>query len=50
MSHLFQALAERVDAWRAARYGCPDFPAIGEILDFALEDPATDQLRYSPQS
>lgn len=46
MSHLFQALTERVDAWRAARYDCPDFPAIGEILDFALEDPATDQLRY----
>lgn len=46
MNHLFQALSERVDAWRAARYDCPDFPAIGEILDFALEDPATDQLRY----
>jgi hypothetical protein len=43
---LFQALAERVDAWRAARYDCADFPTIGEILDFALEDPSTDQLRY----
>lgn len=49
MSHLFQALAERVDALRAARYDCPDFPAIGEILDFALEDPSTDQLRYPTQ-
>ena len=46
MSHLFQALAERVDAWRTARYDCPDFPAIREILDFAIEDPATGQLRY----
>lgn len=46
MNHLFQALSGRVDAWRTARYDCPDFPAIGEILDFALEDPATDQLRY----
>ena len=42
MNHLFQALTVRVDEWRKARYECPDFPAIGEILDFALEDPATD--------
>lgn len=46
MNHLFQALTVRVDEWRKTRYECPDFPAIGEILDFALEDPATDQLRY----
>ncbi|WP_372828269.1 hypothetical protein [Polaromonas sp.] len=49
MSHLFQALSERVDAWREARYVCPegrDFTAIREILDFALEDSATGQLRY----
>ena len=46
MNHLFQALTVRVDEWRKARYECPDFSAIGEILDFALEDPATDQLRY----
>jgi hypothetical protein len=46
MTHLFQALAVRVDGWRNDRYACPDFPAIGEILDFALEDPATDRLRY----
>ena len=46
MNHLFQALTVRVDEWRKARYECPDFPAIGEILDFALEDPAADQLRY----
>ena len=46
MSHLFQALAERVDAWRTARYDCPDYPAIREILDFAIEDSSTGQLRY----
>jgi type III restriction enzyme len=46
MNHLFQALSIRVDEWRKARYECPDFPAISEILDFALEDAATDQLRY----
>ncbi|MEO7160840.1 MAG: hypothetical protein ABIX00_10145, partial [Polaromonas sp.] len=49
MNHLFQALAGRVDAWREARYVCPDgpdFSAIREILDFALEDAATGQLRY----
>ena len=46
MNHLFQALAIKVDGWREARYDCPDFPAIGEILDFAVEDSTTDQLRY----
>lgn len=46
MNHLFQALAARVDDWRESRYACPDYPAIAEILDFAMEDPATDQLRY----
>jgi type III restriction enzyme len=46
MNHLFQALSARVDEWRKVRYECADFPAISEILDFALEDPATDQLRY----
>ena len=46
MNHLFQALSARVDVWRKDRYVCPDYPAIGEILDFALEDPATQQLRY----
>lgn len=46
MNHLFQALSARVDEWRQSRYACPDYPAIAEILDFALEDPTTDQLRY----
>ena len=46
MNHLFQALSARVDEWRQSRYACPDFQAIAEILDFALEDPAKNQLRY----
>lgn len=46
MSHLFKALSIKVDEWRTSKYECQEFPAIGEILDFALEDPATDQLRY----
>ena len=50
MSHLFQALAERVDAWRATHYDCADYPAIREILDFALEDSASGQLRYLRQA
>ena len=46
MSHLFQALAARVDHWRESRYECDHFPAIREILDFAIEDTTNDQLRY----
>lgn len=46
MNHLFQALSIHVDQWRKTRYECINFPAITEILEFALEDPATDQLRY----
>jgi hypothetical protein len=46
MSYLYQALSQRVDAWRAAHYPCDDFPAIREILEFALEDGESGQLRY----
>jgi hypothetical protein len=44
MNHLFQALGQRVDAWRAERYPCPDYPAIREILEFAQDEQG--QLRY----
>jgi len=46
MTYLYQALSQRVDGWRAANYPCDDFPAIREILEFALEDGASGQLRY----
>lgn len=46
MSYLYQALSQRVDAWRAANYLCEDFPAIREILESALEDGESGELRY----
>jgi hypothetical protein len=49
MSCLYQALAQRVDVWRTAAYPCDDFPAIREILEFALEDSESGQLRYLRQ-
>ncbi len=46
MSYLYQVLSQRVDTWRTANYPCDDFPAIREILEFALEDGESGQLRY----
>lgn len=46
MSYLYQALAARVDTWRAENYARDDFPAIREILEFATEDGDERQLRY----
>lgn len=46
MTYLYQALSEKIDAWRAANYPCDDFPAIREILEFATEDAEAGQLRY----
>jgi hypothetical protein len=46
MSYLYQALVARVDNWRAENYPCPDYPAIREILEFAIEDGESGQLRY----
>ena len=46
MSHLFQTLASHVDTWRAADYPCPDGPAIREVLEFAVADETSGQLRY----
>ncbi len=46
MNHLFEAIAIRVDTWRTARYTCADYPAIQEILDFAVEDNTSGQLRF----
>ena len=46
MNHLFEAVAVRVDAWRTARYACVDYPAIQEILAFAMEEDTSGQLRF----
>jgi type III restriction enzyme len=46
MAYLYQALSERVDQWRAAHYFCDEFPALREILEFALEEGESGQLRY----
>jgi hypothetical protein len=46
MTLLFQALSKRVDDWRAENYSCANYPAIREILEFAIEDLETSQLRY----
>jgi hypothetical protein len=46
MTSLFQSLASQVDEWRQGKYPCIDYPAIREILEFAVEDEHTGQLRY----
>ncbi len=46
MSYLYQALSNKVDVWRTENYPCDDYPAIREILEFAVEDVETGQLRY----
>jgi predicted nucleotidyltransferase len=45
MSHLYAALAPKVEAWRKDRWRCDEFPAIGEILEWAA-DPDTGTPRY----
>jgi hypothetical protein len=45
MSYPYQALTQRVDAWRASNHPCDDFPAIRVILEFAAEDGEPSQLR-----
>ena len=46
MTYLYQVLAAKVDTWRANNYPCANFPVIQEILEFAVEDSETGQLRY----
>ncbi|ODT04200.1 MAG: hypothetical protein ABS52_05985 [Gemmatimonadetes bacterium SCN 70-22] len=45
MPHLHEKLASAVAAWRQAGYPCADYPAIGELFDWARE-PGTGQLRF----
>lgn len=42
MSELHEELSERVTAWRTAGYPCA-YPAIGEILEYAVEGEELDQ-------
>jgi hypothetical protein len=46
MPQLFQALSQRVDGWRSAGHPCAEHPAIREVLEFAVEDADTNQLRF----
>lgn len=41
MNHLFQALSERVDAWRTARYDC-------EAVELACEHLGISRTRTAP--
>ena len=43
--HLYQKIAERVDEWRKLGHPCAEYPAVGEILDWA-RDPETGSLRF----
>ena len=46
MTHLYAALASRVDQWRQAGYPCPAHSALAEVLVFAIEDADSGQLRF----
>lgn len=46
MTHLFQALAGRVDGWREAGYPCNSYPALREVLEFATDEQTAGQLRF----
>jgi len=45
MTHLYQRVAHRVDAWQADGYPSEEFPAIGEILGWA-KVPELGNLRF----
>lgn len=45
VKHLYEAIQERVTAWRNAHYPCADYPAIGEVLEYAVL-PEADNLRF----
>ena len=46
MTYLYQEISTRVDAWRAGNYPSEKYPAIRQILEFAVEDAQNGQLRY----
>ena len=38
MAHLYEELAQRVAGWRSAGYPSEENPAVGEILDYGIDD------------
>ncbi len=47
--HLYQALAARVAEWRQNKYPHPEYPAIGEILEWAANPEVSSFRLRSPQ-
>lgn len=45
MKHLYEAIQDRVSAWRNRRYPCAEYPTIGEILEYARL-PESEDLRF----
>jgi hypothetical protein len=45
VKHLYEAIQDRVSAWRENGYACADYPTIGEILDYARL-PESEDLRF----
>lgn len=46
MTYLHDVLVTRVSAWRSDAYPSESYPAIAEILTYAIENDAGSQLRY----
>lgn len=49
MSHLHEALGNKINTWREAAYPCKHSPAIAEILNHAFENNSERQFRYLRQ-
>jgi hypothetical protein len=45
MKHLYEVIQDKVNGWRTDHYACPDYPTIGEILEYA-RFPESDDLRF----
>jgi len=49
MTHLYEAIEERVSAWRDSHYACDEYQAIAKILDFALMEDGSNQFLRAAQ-
>lgn len=47
--HLYEAIQDRVSAWRKDRYSCAEYPTIAEIREYARL-PESDSLRFLRRS